>query len=57
MLVHLLAMSVIVFFTGHALLAEDRNATFPSLVKASGLGMRGVCPVDGRVHLDLLQRH
>ncbi|MCC7501256.1 MAG: hypothetical protein IT229_01920 [Flavobacteriales bacterium] len=38
MFVHLLAMSVIAFFAGHALLGEDRAATFPSLVKASFSG-------------------
>jgi len=35
MFVHLLAMSVIAFFAGHALLGEDRNVAFPSLVRAS----------------------
>ena len=35
MFVHLLAMSVVAFFAGHALLGIDRNAPFPSLVRAS----------------------
>ncbi|MBL8001317.1 MAG: hypothetical protein JNL05_05080 [Flavobacteriales bacterium] len=35
MFVHLLALSVIAFFSGHALLGDDRTATFPALVKAA----------------------
>jgi|688.fasta_scaffold111041_2 hypothetical protein len=38
MFVHLLALSVIAFFAGHAMLGADRSATFPSLVKASFSG-------------------
>ncbi len=35
MFVHLLALSVIAFFSGHAMLGEDRNSSFPMLVRAS----------------------
>lgn len=35
MFVHLLALSVTAFFSGHALLGEDRRTTFPALVRAA----------------------